>query len=151
MKTSLKDKASFVCVRGPIFLFRVNPLPIYFSSVSWYLLDSLLCILFFREKPPPHGPVRPELQTGSSTPKGIPTGRGERLQAGRMEVEIATGINRFQIRYLYQLLNLWFLFGTFIPESRIAVGKSLIAKLLCCFLNCLHHKVLIDPLSGCTF
>ena len=61
-------------------------------------------VLFFREKPPPHGPFCPELQTGSSTPKGIPTGRGERLQAGRMEMEIATGINRFQIRYyLYQL------------------------------------------------
>ena len=103
MKTSFKDKASFVCVRGPIFLLRINPLPIYFSSVSWYLLDSLLCILFFREKPPPHGPFRPELQTGSSTPKGIPTGRRKRLQAGRMEMEIATGINRFQIRYLYQL------------------------------------------------
>ena len=82
---------------APYFFFELILSRSIFSSVSWYLLDSLLCILFFREKPPPHGPVRPELQTGSSTPKGIPTGRGERLQAGRMEMEIATGINRFQV------------------------------------------------------
>ena len=99
MKTSFKDKASFVCVRGPIFLFRVNPLPIYFLQPVYHgIYWTFPCVLFFREKPPPHGPFRPELQTGSSTPKGIPTGRGERLQAGRMEMEIATGINCFQIR-----------------------------------------------------
>ena len=95
---------------APYFFFELILSRSIFSSVSWYLLDSLLCILFFREKPPPHGPFCPELQTGSSTPKGIPTGRGERLQAGRMEMEIATGINRFQIRYfLYQL----FFYGDF--------------------------------------
>ena len=71
-----------------------------YHGIYW----TFSCVLFFREKPPPHGPFRPELQTSSSTPKGIPTGRGKRLQARRMEMEIATGINRFQIRYfLYQL------------------------------------------------
>ena len=84
---------------APYFFFELilsrSISPVY-HGIYW----TFSCVLFFREKPPPHGPFRPELQTGSSTPKGIPTGRGERLQAGRMEMEIATGINRFQIRYL---------------------------------------------------
>ena len=48
-------------------------------------------MIIYREEPPPHGPVCPQLQAGAAAEEGVRGGAAEHLQAGRVEVEAAAG------------------------------------------------------------
>ena len=139
MKTSFKDKAPFVCVRGPIFLFRVNPLPIQcivvfigLSLVYYFLGKNRHHMALFVRNCKLVLLLRREYQQGEENVF--------RPAEWRWKLPQVSIVFKLNICTSYEICGF---FGTFMPENRIAFGKSLIAKLLrkCCFLNCLHDRV----------
>ena len=55
------------------------------------ILTLFYSFFVFREEPSSHGALHPELQAGAASPQGVHRGRGQHLQARRVEVETASG------------------------------------------------------------
>ena len=130
MKTSFKDKASFVCVRGPIFLFRVNPLPIYFLQCIMVFIGLSLVYFIFQGKTATTWPFSSGTANWFFYSEGN-TNRERRTSSGQQNGD--GNCHRYQSfsnKIFVPVMKFVVFMGAFVPESRIAVGKTLISTLL---------------------
>ena len=114
---------------APYFFFELILSRSIFSSVSWYLLDFLLCIIF-------QGKTATTWPFSSGTANWFfysegNTNREKKTSSGRQNGD--GNCHRYQSfsnKIFVPVMKFVVFMGAFVPESRIAVGKTLISTLL---------------------